>query len=206
MSIMRTLFATSALASVALLANVAHAGDADADRIAKAGHSLKWNWTPPGKSDRYGHAEVLVHASLPAVRAQVQNFGAYRDFAPNKFKTSKVLGREGNQTEVQLVLKVLRGFVSLEPVLRFAPARSENGAEVVEGTLARGNVKAANVVWTMRSVNSEWTVLKCDLLLRPDLPAPQGALDEELRDAAQQAVDKIHDKAQGTRDWVTYTP
>jgi hypothetical protein len=31
----------------------------------------------------------------------------------------------------------------------------------------------------------------------PTIPAPQAAVDEELRDSALKAVDAIHDRAQG---------
>ncbi len=36
------------------------------------------------------------------------------------------------------------------------------------------------------------------MLIKPGLPAPQWALDEELRDSAMFGVDAVHDKAQGT--------
>ena len=62
----------------------------------------------------------------------------------------------------------------------------------------KGNVEDMNVVWTMHALDSGWTVLKLDLLLKPGLPAPQSAIDEELRDSARYAVDMIHDRAQGT--------
>src|SRR5258708_1523459 len=70
--------------------------DADAVRIASAGHSLRWNWTPPGHSDRYGHAETLIHAPLSAVRTHVLDFGHYREMLPSKFKTSRVVGHESD--------------------------------------------------------------------------------------------------------------
>src|SRR5215831_1099424 len=55
------------------------AGDPDALRIASAGHSLKWNWTPPGHAERYGHAETLIHAPLASVRTRVQDYAHYRE-------------------------------------------------------------------------------------------------------------------------------
>jgi hypothetical protein len=55
-----------------------------------------------------------------------------------------------------------------------------------------------DVVWTMHELGPEWTVLKMDLLLKPGLPAPQSAIDEELRDSAMMAVDLVHDRAQGS--------
>src|SRR5215471_15432187 len=80
------------LLAVALVPSAASADNADAARIAAAGHSLKWNWTPPGHSDRYGHAETLIHAPLQSVRTRVLDFAHYRDIVPEKFKTSRVVG------------------------------------------------------------------------------------------------------------------
>ncbi len=177
--------------------------DAEAARIAAAGHSLKWNWTPPGHSARYGHAETLIRAPLPAVRAQVLDFGHYKDFVPDKFKISRVIGHgPDGSADVYIQIAVMHGMVLLWDVTRFAPARRlEPGLEVVEGRMVsgKGNVEDLDVVWTLRAVDGQWTLLKCDLLLKPGLPAPQSAIDEELRDSAMNAVDAIHDRAQGTQ-------
>ena len=70
------------------------------------------------------------------------------------------------------------------------------GLEVVQGALVKGNVKQLRIVVTMRSVDPSRTVLTCDLLMTPEFMAPQAAIDEELRDAAQNAVDGVKDKAE----------
>jgi hypothetical protein len=70
------------LLAFAFAPSIVYASDQDAVRIAAAGHSLKWNWTPPGRSDRYGHGETLVHAPLSVVRARVVDYGHYKDFMP----------------------------------------------------------------------------------------------------------------------------
>ncbi|HEX7664408.1 MAG TPA: hypothetical protein VF407_07860, partial [Polyangiaceae bacterium] len=44
---------------------------------------------------------------------------------------------------------------------------------------------------TMRSVAPDETILSVDLLLVPQVPAPQSALDETLRDAAGDAVEAL---------------
>jgi hypothetical protein len=176
--------------------------DADASRIAAAGHSLEWNWTPPGQSDRYGHAETLIHAPLTAVRRNVLDFRRYRDMLPDKFKSSRVIGHEPDgSADVYLQIAVLHGMVLLWDVTRFGPVQHASpGVEVVEGRMVpgKGNIEGLNVTWTMRVVDEQWTLLKCDLLLKPGLPAPQSAIDEELRDSARYAVDAIHDRAQGS--------
>ena len=177
-------------------------GDPDALRIATAGHSLKWNWTPPGHAERYGHAETLIHAPLAAVRARVQDYGHYKDILPSRFKSSRVVSHvPDGSADVYIQIAVLHDMVLLWDVTRFTPLkRAAPDLETLEGRMVpgKGNVEDMNVVWTMHALDSGWTVLKLDLLLKPGLPAPQSAIDEELRDSARYAVDMIHDCAQGT--------
>jgi hypothetical protein len=191
------------LAGLAVAPSTALAEDPDAARIAAAGHSLKWNWTPPGHSDRYGHAETLIHAPLQAVRTRVLDFAHYREIVPEKFKTSRVIGHgPDGSADVYIQIAVLHGMVTLWDVTRFMPPRTvEPGVDVIEGRMVpgKGNVDDVDVVWTLRALDDEWTLLKFDLLLKPGWPAPQSAVDEELRDSAMAAVDSIHDRAQGSR-------
>ena len=194
-----------ALVSLALTPTVGRADerDPDAARISAAGHSLKWNWTPPGRANRYGHAETLVHAPLATVRARVLDFGRYHEIMPEKFRASRVIGHSPDgSADVYVQIAILHGMVLLWDVTRrFAPVHSvAPGLDVVEGRMVsgKGNIEDLNVVWTLHALDDEWTVLKLDLLLKPGLPAPQSAVDEELRDSAMNAVDAIHDRAQGS--------
>jgi hypothetical protein len=178
------------------------AADPEAARIAAAGHSLKWNWTPPGHADRYGHAETLIHAPLTTVRQRVTDYAHYKDILPSKFKSSRVVGHvPDGSADVYIQIAVMNDMVLLWDVTRFTPSkRMSPGLEVVEGRMlpGKGNVEDLDVVWTMHALDAEWTVLKIDLLLKPGLPAPQSAVDEELRDSARYAVDMIHDRSQGS--------
>lgn len=177
--------------------------DPDASRIAAAGHSLKWNWTPPGRTDRYGHAETLIHAPMDVVRSHIIDYSHYRDIFPERFKSSRVVGHEPDHSiDVYIQIAVLHGVVLLWDVARFTPPRElAPGTEVVEGRMipGKGNVQDMDVAWTLHALDDQWTVLKIDLLLKPGLPAPQWAVDEELRDSARVAVDSMHDRAQGTQ-------
>jgi hypothetical protein len=182
--------------------------DPDAARIASAGHSLTWNWTPPGRTDRFGHAETLIHAPLPKVRRLVLDFGHYRELAPYSVKTSRIVGHgQDGSVDVYMQITVMNDMVTLWNVTRFAPLhRLADGLEVLEGRMipGKGNVEDGAAVWTMHAVSPEWTVLKFDLLLRPGIPAPQSAIDDELRNSASHAVDAVHDKAQGSRGIQAY--
>jgi len=207
MPLTRTLSMLLAAASLATttVATPARAADAQLDRLASAGHSLKWNLVPAGRSERFGHAEVLIAAPIAAVRAQVTDYGHYKDLAPDKFKTARVIAKEAPNTDVYFALPIMHGMVNLWYVTRFGPPRAAPGAEVVEGKYVRGNIKDMSIVMTMRPVDEHFTILSCDLLVVPNVPAPQAAIDEELRDAAMQAVDAIHDRAQGNKTTVRYT-
>jgi hypothetical protein len=187
----------------------ADAPDPEAARVSAVGHAAKWNWTPPGRGARFGHAETLVHASAAVVRQQVLDFGKYRELA-SSITTSRVVGHEPDgATDVYLQMGVLNNTFHLWDVTRFAPPRAGvDGNEVIEGTKVpgKGNIDDAVLVWTLHAAGPGWTVLKFDLLLNPGLPAPQSLIDEQLRDSALDAVNAIHDRAQGSKDFVAYTP
>lgn len=175
--------------------------DADAVRLSQLGHSFKTNAVPAGKSERYGHAEVLINAPLAKVRQQVTDFAHYKDFAPDKFHNARVVDkdRDHGTTDLYFSLDVMRGMVKLTNTMRFSPVKVlAPGLEVVEGKFVKGtNVRDSNIILTMHEVSPDFTVLKVDLLIQPLIPAPQSAVDEELRDSALKAVDAIHDRAQG---------
>lgn len=187
----------------------ADAPDPDAARIAATGHALKWNWTPPGRSARFGHAETLIHAPLASVRGLVLDFGHYTQLAPQSITTSRVVGHGADgSTDVYLRMGVLNNMVTFWNVTRFAPLHLEpQGAEIIEGHMlpGKGNIDDSAAVWTLRSAGDEWTVLKFDVLLRPGVPAPQSLIDEQLRDSAMDAVNSIHDRAQGSKEIRPYT-
>jgi hypothetical protein len=176
--------------------------DGEAVRIASAKHSLEWNWTPPGHAGRYGHAETLIHAPIDVVRERVLDFDHYRDISAH-FKKSLVVGYGADHsTDVYIRVGVLHDFVSLWDVMRFSPVQELSpGVEVLEGRMVpgKGNVQDMNAVWTMRALDGGFTLLKFDFIIKAGLPAPQGAIDETLRDAARDAVDLILYRAQGNR-------
>lgn len=169
-------------------------------RLAKAKTSLKWNWVPPGRTARYGHAEVLVDAPLAKVRANVTDYAHYRTFS-SKFKAARVVDKKGDTTDVYFRIPILKGMGTMSYVLRFGPPRpvgpTSPGVELVEGKFVSGsaNVKDVHLSFTLRPVEGARTILSVDLLAVPSFPAPQDAIDEELRDAAMNAVDAIRDQS-----------
>ena len=165
---------------------------AQLERLKKDPGPIKSNWVPPGKSDRYGHAEGMISAPVDAVRAKLLNFTNYKDLAGPKFKSVKVVDKQGSNTDVYFQLPIMKGTVTLWYVTRFPPSRPAGGGDVVEGTFVKGNIKSMHIAFTVRPGSDEKnSVLVCDLILRPNLPAPQSALDEELRDACGDAINSL---------------
>lgn len=158
------------------------------DRLAKDPGPQKTNWTPPGRGERYGHAEGIVTASPSEVKKRLVDFGHYKELAGPKFKQVRVVGKEGDGTDVYFQLPIMKGLVTIWYVTRFLPARSAAGGEVVEGTFVKGNIKGMHIVLKVQPGGDKQSVMTCDLLLSPGLPAPQSAVDEELRDACGDAI------------------
>lgn len=166
--------------------------NAQLDRLKKDPGPIKSNWIPPGKSERYGHAEGLVSAPTDAVRAKLRDFTRYKDLAGPKFRSVKVVDKQGQNTDVYFQLPIMKGMVTLWYVARFPPSRQAGGGDVLEGTFVKGNIKGMHIAFTVRPGTEEMnSVLICDLILRPNLPAPQSALDEELRDACGDAINSL---------------
>jgi hypothetical protein len=162
---------------------------AQLDRLKKDPGPLKSNWVPPGRSDRYGHAEGIVAAPIDQVRAKLADFGHYKDLAGPKFKSVKVVDKQGDLTDVYFQLPIMKGLVTIWYVTRFAPPRAAQGSDVVEGTYVKGNIKGMHIAFTVRpGADDKSSVMVCDLVLQPNVPAPQSALDEELRDACGDAI------------------
>jgi carbon monoxide dehydrogenase subunit G len=206
----QTLFATAFSLLVALPA-VARADaeppsqqdrprDPQVQRLLEAKKTLKWNYSPAGRSERYGHAEALVAAPAEKVAKIATDFAHYRELH-RKFATARVVGKEGENTDVYMRYPVYIGPMKVEfyEVMRFGSVRATGDAHVLEGRGIKGDMKQGHTVITVKPVDATHSLLSVDVLLVPNIPAPQSLVDEELRDGAQDFVNGLKDRAQG---WV----
>ena len=165
---------------------------AQAERLAKDPGPIKTNWVPPGKSERYGHAEGLIAAPYDVVKARLLDFPHYKELAGPKFKKVSVVDKSESGTDLYFQLPIMKGLVTIWYVTRFGTARpGMGGAEIIDGKFVKGNIKDMQIAFTIRPAPEQKTTLVCDLNLAINLPAPQAALDEELRDACGDAVNAI---------------
>jgi hypothetical protein len=203
---------TASIAAIGALAVVAparaDAPDAQAMKISTAGHSLDWTWTPPGRSEHFGHGETLIHAPVAAVRKTVLDFGKYKDLGPD-IQMSRVVGRTPDgSADVYIRIGVLNGMFSFWNITHFEPIQSTpEGDERLAGKMVqgKGNIDNSEIVWTLHPAGSDWTVLKFDVLLRPGVPAPQSFIDDHLRESAAHTVESVRDKLQGGSAVQPYT-
>jgi hypothetical protein len=166
--------------------------NAQIDRLSKDWGPIRTNWTPPGKSERYGHAEGFVAAPYEVVKARLLDFAHYKELAGRKFKKVSLVDKSANGTDLYFQLPIMNGLVTIWYVTRFSTARpGQGGAEVIEGNFVKGNIKDMQIVFTLRQGPNEKTILTCDLNLAINVPAPQNLLDEELRDACGDAVNAV---------------
>ncbi len=180
------------------------AKDPQVVRLLLAKKTLNWNHAIGANGDRYGHAEALVDASADKVAKTATEFGQYRSLH-RKFATARVIAKEGEQTDVYMRYPVQIGPVKIElyEVMRFAPPRTAGTSRVIEARGVKGDMKRGHTVITVKPVDAKHSLLEVDILLVPTLPAPQSYVDEELRDGAEDFVNGLRDKAQGTAGAVT---
>lgn len=181
------------LANAASEAPKEGAPDKERERLEAANGIVKKNLTPPGKQDRYGRAEAIVHAPIAELRKAVLDFSQYKSLGGDKFKTARMIAKENGHVDIYFQVPVMKGLMTIWYVTRF-PDHTEvlpGGAELLDGKFVKGSIDDMELAITMRSVAPDETILSVDLLLVPQVPAPQSALDETLRDAAGDAVEAL---------------
>lgn len=192
------------LSALLVLPTLAHADVANKDpqvsRLLDAKKTLKWNYVPPGKSERYGHAEALVAAPADKVAKTASDFASYSQLH-KKFATARVVAKDGDNTDVFMRYPVYVGPVKItfDEVMRFAPMRTSADARILEGKGIRGDMKQGHAVITIKPVDATHSLLQVDVLFLPNVPAPQSLIDSELREGAVDFVNGLKDRAQG---WV----
>lgn len=172
--------------------------DPQVARLLQAKSTMKWNYTPPGSNDRYGHAETLIAAPADKVTRMVTQFSHYKEIH-RKFATARVVAKEGDTTDVYMRYPVQIGRLKVEfhEVMRFGPPQAQGNAKVVVGNGVQGDMKRGQTVIRVKPVDAEHSILEVDVLLLPKIPAPQSMIDEELRDGADDFVTGVRARVQG---------
>ena len=174
----------------------ADATSGDAARLLASRKTERYNVALAGASIRAGGGRTAVNAPLAEVRKVVQDFGHYADFMP-RFKRSRIVGKNGLDTDVYLQVEILHGAATIWAVTRFNPPASEGSGERIEGRMqSQGNVDDLRSVWHLYPVDDNHTILKLELLIVPKVPLPGSVVTGELEYAADKAVSSARDRAE----------
>ncbi|MES1178036.1 MAG: SRPBCC family protein [Myxococcales bacterium] len=149
----------------------------------------------PACDFRAGGARTTVNAPAATVRALVQDYGHYSEFI-KPFEASKIVGREGDKTDVYLRIKILKGAAKIWAVVRFEPPVGGGENETVNAKMLKGNVKRLDATWHLRAVDEGHTEVSLEILMVPDFPAPEALVVPEVRDAAATALDGLRNEAE----------
>lgn len=149
----------------------------------------------PNSSLEAGAARVLAQAPSDTVRSVVTDYAKYSRII-TRFKNARVLGRSGAATDVYLEVPILNGAGTIWAVVRFSPPESQGNQEIIRGRMVKGNVKRLDATWRIEKVDAKNSVLTLELLMVPDLPAPNSLISSELRKAAGKAVNAARNEAE----------
>ncbi|MCK6535721.1 MAG: hypothetical protein L6Q84_22345 [Polyangiaceae bacterium] len=188
MNTRRTLMMVVATLGLALVAPAASAdANEEAKRLMKLRDAERYEVSTEHSATKAGAARVHIAAPVANVKKTVTDFKNYSKFI-SKFDKAKVVGRDGDKTDVYLQVPILKGAAKIWAVVRFSPIKSVNGEEVLEGQMVKGNVKRMDARWRIKKIDDENTQLNLELLIVPKLPVPGSMVTGEVKYAADEAV------------------
>jgi ribosome-associated toxin RatA of RatAB toxin-antitoxin module len=181
-------FALAAAVGIALVTpGVAAKPSEEAQRLMKLRDAERYEVLTPHSSIKAGAARVHVAAPSDSVRKTVTDYKNYPDFI-SKFEKARVVGKEGDKTDVYLQVPILKGAAKIWAVVRFEPPKTVNGEELVTGSMVKGNVKRLDATWRIKKIDEANTQLHLEMLIVPKLPVPGSLVTGEVAYAADEAV------------------
>ncbi|MEZ4223910.1 MAG: SRPBCC family protein [Polyangiaceae bacterium] len=191
----RTLGPSLMLGLLALSTPAGAEPDAEAKRLMKLRDSERYEVLTEHSSTKAGCARVHIAAPEKAVLKVVKDFRHYEDFI-KKFDKSKVVGRDGDKTDVYLQVPILKGAAKIWAVIRFGPPKRVGDEQIVEGSMVKGNVRRMDAKWRIKKIDDKNTQLNLELLIVPRLPVPGSVVTGEVAYAADVAVIGSRDRAE----------
>lgn len=162
-----------------------------AELVRAKGGFRKGNAVPVGQRARHGIAEMLFDAPPEAVLQAARRYEDYASFSPRKFKSSQAIAHhpDGN-SDVYMQILAGHGALRLWLVMQFSPVTIDPKSQVrvFEGRYLEGNLSDAHVRVIVASAGQGQSYARVELLAELPVFVPQEMIDEELRDAAADAL------------------
>ena len=167
----------------------------EAKRLMKSRDSERYEVKTERSSTNAGGARVHVAVPTSQVKKVVTDFRNYSKFI-SKFDKAKVVGRDGDKTDVYLQVPIMKGAAKIWAVVRFEPIKSVNGEDILEGHMVKGNVKRMDATWRIKKIDDDNSQLNLELLILTKLPVPGSIVTGEVKYAADEAVTGSRDRAE----------
>ncbi len=168
----------------------------EAKRLMKLRDSERYEVQKPESSIKAGAARITVKAPRAVVEKVVLDYRHYEKFI-SRFEKSKVVGRDGDKTDVYLQVPILKGAAKIWAVVRFEPPKKIDGdTEIVVGHMIKGNVKRLDAEWRIMRIDDDNTQVNLELLIVPKLPVPGSLVTGEVAYAADTAVTGTRDRSE----------
>ena len=184
------------LALGAFVAALAPVGDVQAEANGPGRKVHRYDVQTGGH--RAGAARTVVEAPQGVVRSVVTDYGKYEAFI-TRFKSSKIVGKSGDKTDVYLQVPIMKGAVKIWAVLRFDPPKLVGNDVVIQSKMLKGNVKRLDANWRIKTIDDQRSELALELTIVPDIPIPDSLVMGEVRFAAAKAVSGTRDEAERRR-------
>jgi ribosome-associated toxin RatA of RatAB toxin-antitoxin module len=178
---------TAVLALLLVAPGAAAKPTQEQERLMKKRDTERYEVQTPHSSIKAGAARAAVKAPVETVRKVVTDYKNYPEFI-KKFEKARVVGKEGDKTDVYLQVPILKGAAKIWAVVRFEPVKSINGEDVIMGSMVKGNVKRLDATWRIKKIDTDNTQLNLELLIVPKLPVPGSLVTGEVAYAADEAV------------------
>lgn len=189
-------WAARSAAILVLFASVAGAAPPpEAPRLMKSRDAERYEKDAPNSSIKAGGARISVRAPVERVVDVVTDYRHYGEFI-KRFDKVKVVGRDGDKTDVYLQVPILKGAAKIWGVVRFEPPRGPAGDRVVKGRMLKGNVERLEATWRVRKIDDKNTQLHLELLIVPKLPIPDSLVTDEAAYASDVSVTGARDRAE----------
>lgn len=171
--------------------------NAEQKRLMKKRDAERYQVDATGTSIRGGAARVTVKAPVKLVQKTVMDFKNYGDFI-SKFEKVRVVGREGDKTDVYLQVPILKRAAKIWAVLRFDAPKTVDGWEVVDARMVKGNIKRLDARWRIKRIDDENTQLNLEMVIVPKMPVPGSLVTDEASYASDVAVMGVRDRSEQT--------
>jgi hypothetical protein len=138
-----------------------------------------------------GGGRVHVAAPLDAATRVATDYASYSRII-TQFEQSRIVSKQGEQTDVYMRVPILKGAAKIWVVMRFAPPRKVSDDEyLITGKMVRGNVKRFDATYRIRRIDDSNTQLNLEMLIVPRLPFPSSAVAAEVSKACRSAVRQL---------------